>query len=57
MRAIDAPAALITTQAAAHAGVFKKTGRGYGFAELQLDADQVSLAHHHYADDVQERCH
>jgi len=45
-RAIDAPVALITTQSASQAGFrWKRSARGFGYAELALD-DHVYLAHH-----------
>jgi Icc-related predicted phosphoesterase len=48
MKPVAGKAALITTQAAGHAGVsFKESAHGWGFTELLLDGD-VHVAFHRY---------
>lgn len=48
-RPIEGKAAIITTQAASHSGVFlKQTARGYGFALVLLGDDAPQVAFHRY---------
>ena len=55
---IAGKAALVTTQAATHAGIFfKPTGQGYGFAWLELTDGAVTVAFHgHDANGHAIRC-